>query len=297
VPDPSAPVGVVVEAFLTDLARRHRPASTIRAYRSDLSDFARFHAGSLAEVTASVLRSYLATVAGKAPATRARGEAALASLLAWAYRAELIDADPMTRLDRTRIPAVLPRPMPAGHVDAVLAAIPKHKDRDRLLFTLLYATGLRIGEALAIDVGDLDLTRDDEHVTVLGKGGRRRTVLLDDPGVVLLLRRYLKARGYRHGPLFRAEKNHAGGTLRYASVQELWAKYCAKAQVNATIHQLRHAHATELVNAGVSLETIRRRLGHANAQTVLRYADQRDTTTDAELRSWRRRKTTGHSGG
>ena len=45
--------------------------------------------------------------------------------------------------------------------------------------------------------------------------------------------------------------------------------------------------ATELVNAGVSLETIRRRLGHANAQTVLRYADQRDATADAEIRTWR----------
>jgi hypothetical protein len=58
-----------------------------------------------------------------------------------AYRAELIDADPMTRLDRTGIPASLPRPMPAGHLDAVLQAIPRHKDRDRLQFTLLYTTG------------------------------------------------------------------------------------------------------------------------------------------------------------
>jgi hypothetical protein len=45
-------------------------------------------------------------------------------------------------------------------------------------------------------------------------------------------------------------------------------------------------------NAGVTLEIIRRRLGHANAQTVLRYADQRDTTTDAEIRTWRRHRTT-----
>jgi hypothetical protein len=47
------------------------------------------------------------------------------------------------------------------------------------------------------------------------------TVLLDDPVLVTLLRRYLKVRGYRHGPLFRAEKNYVGGPLRYASVQEL----------------------------------------------------------------------------
>jgi integrase/recombinase XerD len=234
---PAPATGDVVAEFLTDLARQGRSANTIRAYRSDLGEFTRFHPGPLASVTPAVLRTYLATLADKVPATRARREAALASLLAWAYRAELIDADPITRLDRTRIPASPPRPMQTGHVDAVLRAIPQHKDRDRLLFTLLYATGegMRVGEALAIEVDDLDLSRDDEHVTVWGKGRRRRTVLLHDPILVALLRHYLKVRGYRHGPLFRAEKNYGGGPLRYASVQQLWAKYREKAQVRATI--------------------------------------------------------------
>jgi integrase/recombinase XerD len=291
------PMVTIVEDFLTDLARAGKSAHTVRAYRSDLRDFTRFFTGPIERITAGVLRAYLGGLADKAPATRARREAALASLFAWAYRAEVIASDPMTRLERTRLPASSPRPVPTEHIEAVLRAIPQAKDRDRLLFGLLYTTGMRVGEALAIDVDDLDLSRDDEHVTVWGKGGRRRTVLLDDSILVALLRHYLKVRGYRHGPLFRAEKNYVGGPLRYASIQQLWAKYREKAQVRATIHQLRHVHATELVNAGVSLETIRRRLGHANAQTVLRYADQRDATTDAEIRSWRRRKTTGRSGG
>ncbi|MCA1696622.1 MAG: tyrosine-type recombinase/integrase, partial [Actinobacteria bacterium] len=196
----------------------------MRAYRGDLGDFGRFFAGPIDQITAGVLRDYLGGLADKAPATRARREAALASLLAWAYRAEMIAADPMTRLDRTRLPASLPRPVPTEHIEAVLRAIPKTRDRDRLLFLLLYTTGMRVGEALTIEIDDLDLRRDDEHVTVLGKGGRRRTVLLDDSTLVALLRRYLTARGYRHGSLFRAEKNYVGGPLRYASVQELWAK-------------------------------------------------------------------------
>jgi integrase/recombinase XerD len=286
-------MATIVEDFLTDLARAGKSTHTVRAYRGDLRDFARFFTGPIERITAGVLLAYLGGLADKAPATRARREAALASLLAWAYRAEIIAADPMTRLDRTRLPASPPRPVPTEHIEAVLRAIPKARDRDRLLFLLLYTTGMRISEALAIEVDDLDLSRDDEHVTVLGKGGRRRTVLLDDSTLVALLRRYLKMRGYRHGSLFRAEKNYVGGPLRYASAQELWTKYREKAQVTATIHQLRHAHASELVNAGVSLETIRRRLGHANTQTVLRYADQRDTTTDAEIRIWRRRKIIG----
>jgi hypothetical protein len=54
--------------------------------------------------------------------------------------------------------------------------------------------------------------------------------------------------------------------------------------------QLRHSHATELVNGGVSLATIRRRLGHKNLQTTLRYAEQSDATADAEMRAWRRKQ-------
>jgi integrase/recombinase XerD len=172
----------------------------VRAYRSDLRDFGRFFTGPIERLTAGVLRAYLRDLTDKAPVTRARREAALACMLAWAYRAEMIAADPMTRLDRTHLPVSPPQPAPTEHIEAVLRAIPKIRHRDRLLFLLLYTTGMRVGEALAIEVGDLDLCRDDEHVAVLGKGSRRRTVLLDDSTLVTLLRRYLTARGYRHGP-------------------------------------------------------------------------------------------------
>lgn len=83
------------------------------------------------------------------------------------------------------------------------------------------------------------------------------------------------------------------GVLRYQSVQERWAGYCAKAGIECTLHQLRHTHATELVNDGVSLTTIRKRLGHKNLQTTLRYAEQSDAVADAELRAWRRRQEQG----
>jgi integrase/recombinase XerD len=120
---------------------------------------------------------------------------------------------------------------------------------------------------------------------VRGKAGCTRTVLLDDDRLVATLRRYLTATGYRSGPLFRAEKNHLGGPLRYASPQARWAQYCQAAGVAATLHQLRHTHATAMVDGGVSLATIRKRLSHANLQTVLRYADQSDHTADTELRA------------
>ena len=125
---------------------------------------------------------------------------------------------------------------------------------------------------------------------MIGKGGRRRTILLDDTALVTLLKRYIQQQGYQHGALFRAHKNYRGGALRYQSVQEKWASYYRQAGIACTLHQLRHAHATELVNDGVSLATIRKRLGHKHIQTTLRYAQQSDAAADAEMRAWRRSK-------
>jgi len=139
-------------------------------------------------------------------------------------------------------------------------------------------------------VEDIDLSLDNEHLTVVGKGGKRRARVLDDPHLVQQLRAYLKRMGYKHGPLFRAEKNGRGRSLRYQSIQERWDSYCTQAGVVCTLHQLRHTHATELINGGVSLPTICKRLGHTNLQTTLRYAEQADSTANAEVRAWWRQQ-------
>jgi integrase/recombinase XerD len=207
----------------------------------------------------------------------------------WDVMEPIWEAGACTAADVTR-----PRSLGRKPVEAILAIIPMAHRRDRLLFRLIFETGLRISEAPGLHLQDLDLTADDEHLKVLGKGGQRRTVLLDDARLVSQLRSYLKWTGYRHGPLFRADKNDRGGPLRYQSVQERWASYCAQAGVCCTLHQLRHTHATELINGGVSLETIRKRLGHKNLQTTLRYAEQSDATADAEVRAWRRKQERSH---
>ncbi len=279
-----------IGAFLGDLAHSNRSAHTRRAYASDLAAFHIYYTGALDGITPDTLRGYFSTLSGLSPATRARKQASLSSFLAWAYKQDLTGADPMAKVDRVRLAEPSPRGVSRRRVEAVLKVIPSEKKRDRLLFRLIYETGLRAGEALSLHVEDLDLSEDDERIRVLGKGNRSRTVLLDDPQLVRQLRAYLKATGYKHGALFRAEKNGRGGPLRYQSAQELWAGYCAKAGVECTLHQLRHSHATELVNGGVGLETIRKRLGHRNLQTTLRYAEQSDAVADAEMRAWRRRQ-------
>ena len=288
--DRSGSLSTLMTDFLAELEHANRSRHTCRAYATDLTQFAAFYRGPVGGITAGVIRGFEATRQRLRPASRARKQAALASLLDWAHRQGLIASDLMALVDRVRRDPPRPRSLGRKPVEAILRMIPTAQRRDRLLFRLIFETGLRVSEALGLHLEDLDLTTDDEHLNVLGKGGRRRTVLLDDARLVGQLRAYLRQTGYRHGPLFRAEKNGRGGPLRYQSVQERWAGYCAQAGVCCTLHQLRHTHATELVNGGVSLATIRKRLGHKNLQTTLRYAEQSDATADAEVRAWRRKQ-------
>jgi integrase/recombinase XerD len=143
-------------------------------------------------------------------------------------------------------------------------------------------------------VEDLDLRLDDEHARVHGKADAVRTVLLDDRGYVTLLKLYLARSGCTSGPLFRASINGRGGPLSYDAAHSRWQGYCAAAGVDIGIHQLRHAHATELINSGVSIEVVRRRLGHASTETTQIYALLADKVADSEIRAARRRRDARH---
>ncbi|MEV4604953.1 site-specific integrase [Amycolatopsis sp. NPDC049253] len=116
-----------------------------------------------------------------------------------------------------------------------------------------------------------------------------RTVLLDDRGYVGLLKLYLARIGYQFGALFRPSINggtSGSGHLSYDAAHHRWTGYCRDARVEIDIHQLRHARATELINAGTSIEAVRRRLGHASTEITHVYA----LLADNEIRAARRRR-------
>jgi integrase/recombinase XerD len=298
---PGHPLARHIDDFLTDLANANKPRNTIRAYRGDLTGFAAHHDGEIGELTAGPVRAFLGEIAGQAPASRKRKRAAVASFCKWAVRHELLDASPMDRIDAIEVPRTLPRPAAAADVAAVLDAICSRRPRkdvplgvlrDRVLFETAYVCGARASEVCGMYVEDLDLRPDDEHARIHGKGGTVRTVLLDDRGYVALLRLYLARSGYASGPLFRASVNGGGGPLSYDAAHHRWKKYCAAAGTRIGIHQLRHAHASELINSGVPLEVVRSRLGHASAETTRVYTLLAGQVADAEIRAARRKRET-----
>jgi integrase/recombinase XerD len=300
---PGHPLAAHIDDFLTDLANANKPRNTIRAYRGDLLAFAAHHDGEIGGITAAPVRAFLAEIAGQAPSTRKRKRAAVASFCRWAVRHDLLDFSPMDRIDTVTVPKTLPRPADPADVRAVLDAIcprrprkevPVDVLRDRVLFETAYTCGARASEVCGMYVEDLDLRLDDEHARLHGKGGSVRTVLLDDRGYVALLRLYLARAGYTSGPLFRASINGRGGPLSYDAAESRWMKYCTAAGVDIGIHQLRHSHATELINDGVSIEAVRKRLGHSSTDTVHVYAELADKAADAEIRAARRKRDRRH---
>ncbi|MBB6347719.1 integrase/recombinase XerC/integrase/recombinase XerD [Nonomuraea muscovyensis] len=289
------PLAAHLDDFLTDHRNAAAAPYTVRAYRGNLLHFAA-HAGEpIGELTAATVRAYLTDVADLAAASRKRKRAAVASFCTWAVRHDLLAANPMDKIDAIKVPKTLPRPAAATDVAKVLGTIRSRRPRkdvplDRLLFETAYTCGARASESCGLYVEDFDLRQDDEHARIHGRGGTVRTVLLDDRGYVALVKLYLARAGYTSGPMFRASINGTGGPLSYDAAHHRWNSYCQQADVEIDIHQLRHAHATELINAGVSLEAVRRRLGHANAETTQLYTLLDDKVADTEIRAARRRR-------
>ena len=137
------------------------------------------------------------------------------------------------------------------------------------LFSLLYRSGLRVGEALSLDVADVNL--EDGTFRVVGKGNAERVGYLSEE-TRPLLRRYLRSRGTpQAGPLFESRE----GRLSYPMAYVLFRKYSEGLQQPngkpVTIHQLRHAFGTERAGRMDAL-VLRDLMGHRNIRTTLRYA-------------------------
>jgi integrase/recombinase XerD len=282
-----------VEQFLASLRARRAPANTIKAYAHDLHQVLAAVPTQLSEVTAPLIQAFLDQDDQLSPATRGRRYSTLCAFYHWAVRQELVESNPMERLDPVRPPHREPRPLAHEDVIKILKAIPATNLRDRTLFTLLYETGVRVGEALALHSSDVLLTQDDEQIRVFGKGQRERTVMLTAaPESIRLLRRHLKQSRITAGSVFRGHPRYGGSPLPldYSVVQKAWQKYCQAAGVQATIHQLRHSRATQLIQGGVPITTVRKLLGHRNLQSTLRYVEVDQATVKHDLLEYQRRK-------
>lgn len=272
------PVVEYLEALQTE---RGASPNTLSAYRRDLSGFLRFlrRRGPTIESAADDdVARYLLTLrqAGLGPRSVARHLSAVRGLYRFLVREGRLGRDPTEHLEAPRPPRRLPRTLSPKEA-AALVESPAVDDRvglrDRALLELLYATGMRASECLALRIEDLNLAAG--YVIPMGKGDRQRLVPVGAQALHWV-RAYLKTA--RPSLVKRADPgtlfvSHAGRRL---SRQGLWGvikKAARRAGVRTAVspHTLRHSFASHLLERGADLRSIQAMLGHADISTTQIY--------------------------
>lgn len=170
-----------------------------------------------------------------------------------------------------------PQPLTSAEVGRLLAGCSLRAPtgvRNRALIMLLYRSGLRISEALALKPSNVDLERHSARV-LHGKGDKA-TVRPLHPSATVSLARWLDRRaqlGLKNGPLF---CTLAGGPVSAGYVRDLLKRLATKAGIvdkRVHPHGLRHTYADELLQAGADVVTISKALGHESIATTARYLD------------------------
>ncbi|MEP6798474.1 MAG: tyrosine recombinase XerC [Lapillicoccus sp.] len=272
-------------------AERGRSVHTCRAYVSDvmgLLDFATGRRGldgrgavRVEDLRLGDLRAWLSELsqAGAARATIARRAAAARTFLQWATRTGRIPTDPSLRLVAPKRGATLPGVLRQSEAAQLLdvAAVAADDDdplhvRNRAVLELLYASGIRVGELVALDVDALDLASD--VVRVMGKGAKERTVPFGIPARVALqawLGCRLRLATPASGPaLFLGRR---GRRVDPRQVREVVHSLLAHVPTAPDLgpHGLRHSAATHLLEGGADLRMVQELLGHASLATTQIY--------------------------
>ena len=281
----SALPGRRIEAFLEMLvAERGAVPNTLAAYLRDLTDFCSFLSGrGVAEdaASASDLKAYMASLGrrGLAPRTAARRLSALRQYHKFLYSEGLRGDDPAAGLDSPRQGRRLPKVLSEEEVGSLLATARRRAgpEGQRLLalLELLYATGLRVSELIALPLAAV--RRDPRVIYVRGKGGRERMVPLGGPARQAV-EAYLASRktflgGEKDSPWLFPSGGRSGHLTRQRVAQLLKA-LAVEAGIErdkVSPHVLRHAFATHLLDHGADLRALQQMLGHADISTTQIY--------------------------
>lgn len=272
-----------IQRFLDALwLERGLSANSQAAYRTDLAQIrqwlAQHRSKELLAAGKSDFLAYLAALAqgGASVRTQARRLSALRQFFLYALRESWTSVNPVAEVQSPKLGRPLPKSLTEEDVEQLLAApnIDQPEGmRDRAMFELLYATGLRVSELVGLQVDQVSLTQGLVRVT--GKGGKERLVPMGDEAQDWLARFAKGARlelldGRMEDVLFPTRRGQ--GMTR----QAFWYRIKAHARTagitkHLSPHTLRHAFATHLVNHGADLRVVQLLLGHADLSTTQIY--------------------------
>lgn len=268
---------------------------TLRAYRLDLALFTS-HIGADSDVTTvdrDAIRDYarvLLDVHRFKPATVRRRIATLRAFFRWLERENIVELSAFHGLDiPIRMPRRLPRALTSDEMRLLLRSCCLGKDAAyesllmRFTIVMLFTTGVRVGELVAVQLSDVSDT--DGMIHVRGKGARERRVFVGGPEAMALMRRYLRAR--RRMPPVSSQLLiwRRGDAITAPQVRRRLGRLARQCGIrrHVTPHMLRHTAATQLLEAGVDIRFVQRLLGHTSIATTQLYAEVRDEALRARL--------------
>lgn len=276
---------LAIDAFIGWLdTQKGFAAATQAAFRSDLyqlEDWLTARNQTLAgagDLELSDLQAFAGSLfrAGLAKSSIARKLATARCFFRYLLRQGKIESDPARNLHNPKQEKIQPRMLNVDEAFAMLDCVPGNGTeataaRGKALAELLYGSGLRISEALALDVKDIDSAH--AAVRVLGKGARERVCPLSET-CQDALSIWLAARPGIANPSESALfVGNRGKRLNRRQAGRIIANLCAGAGLNKTVspHGLRHSFASHLLAAGADMRSVQELLGHSRLATTQRY--------------------------
>jgi integrase/recombinase XerD len=250
----------------------HLSEHTRRAYRADVDRFRKRIPKLLAHVSLADLQEFADSLGHLRAASRQRCLSSMKALLAFGHRIGYLPFD---------VGRVLKVPSAKDTLaERILSEADLHRmltlesdERNRVLLFLLYASGARRGELAQLLWKDVQASGDSGQVTVLGKGGKTRSILLPESVWKQLQR--LRGQALAGDPVFPSRKK--GKPLTESGIWRIVKRAGKRAGLEAAVspHWLRHAHASHALDRGAPIHLVQATLGHASINTTGRYLHAR----------------------
>ena len=271
-----------IAKFIRALQERNASAHTIKAYRTDLAQFADYIGPqNWRHIDHVLIRGYLASLyeRGLSKTSVARALAALRSLYRWMAQEGEVEQNPAALVATPKLPKKLPRVPTIEEVNTVLdSEMPEcsaFSERDQVILELLYGCGIRNSELIGINLDDIRWS--NEVVLVRGKGRKERYVPFGDSAKAAV-QAYLPARQRVLGETKRTSEralliNLRGARLTTRSVGRIVKQIAVARGLSPDVHPhtLRHAFGTHMLEEGADLRAIQEMLGHERLSTTQRY--------------------------
>jgi site-specific recombinase XerD len=256
----------MVKLFKEYMLRRHFSNNTIDSYVRDLNDFVSFLDVPIHEATRSHVRNFIEHIQNNnvSIATSNRKLSAIKSFYKFCVKEDLLDSNPAELVECSKPERRLPKILDKEDVDSFVSGASNL--RDRVIFEMLYGTGVRREELIKIKINDINFRRG--CLRVIGKGDKERIVPINPIAMKLVAQLMKEQDSIWLFPSSKVKGDH----ISKRRLNEIVKNYADKLNIKgATPHKFRHSLASHMYEAGADIRAIQSVLGHSSINTTNLY--------------------------